>query len=96
MLYMIINKAYKFRLYPNQKQKELINKTFGCTRLIYNYYLDKKINEYKTNKKSISSYDCIKDLKNLYNDYPFLKEVDSMSLRCSLFDLDNAYQKFFK
>ena len=93
---MIINKAYKFRLYPNQNQKELINKTFGCTRLVYNYYLDKKINEYKTNKKSISSYECIKDLKNLYNDYPFLKEVDSMSLRCSLFNLDNAYNKFFK
>ena len=93
---MIINKAYKFRLYPNQNQKELINKTFGCTRLVYNYYLDKKINEYKTNKKSISSYDCIKDLKNLYNEYIFLKEVDSIALRCSLFDLDNAYNKFFK
>ena len=96
MLYMIINKAYKFRLYPNQKQKELINKTFGCTRLIYDYYLDKKIKEYENNKKNLSCYDCIKDLKNLYSDYPFLKEVDSMSLRCSLFDLDNAYQKFFK
>ena len=65
-------------------------------RLIYNYYLDKKIKEYENNKKNLSCYDCIKDLKNLYNDYPFLKEVDSMSLRCSLFDLDNAYQKFFK
>ena len=39
---MIINKAYKFRLYPNDKQKELINKTLGCTRIIYNYMLDKK------------------------------------------------------
>ena len=94
--YIIINKAYNFRLYPNQKQKELINKTFGSTRLVYNYYLDKKIKEYETNKHSSSIYECIKDLKNLYIDYPFLKEVDSISLRCSLFDLDNAYQKFFK
>ena len=39
---------------------------------------------------------CIKDLKNLYIEYPFLKEVDSMTLRCTLFDLDNAYNKFFK
>ena len=38
---MIINKAYKFRLYPNHNQKGLINKIFGCTRLVYNYYLDK-------------------------------------------------------
>ena len=48
---MIINKTYKFRLYPNQKQKELITKTFGSTRLVYNYYLDKKIKAYQTNKK---------------------------------------------
>ena len=93
---MIINKAYKFRLYPNQKQKELINKTFGSTRLVYNYYLSKKIKEYETDKHSSSCYECIKDLKNLYSDYPFLKEVDSMSLRCTLFDLDNSYQKLFK
>ena len=33
---VLMNKAYKFRLYPNQIQKELINKTFGCTRFVYN------------------------------------------------------------
>lgn len=93
---MKINKAYKFRFYPTNEQKILINKTFGCTRLIYNYYLNKKQELYKTEKKDLSSYDCIKDLKNLYIEYPFLKEVDSMSLRCALFDLDNSYQKFFK
>ena len=58
--------------------------------------LDKKIKEFETNKHSLSCYECIKDLKNRYINYPFLKEVDSMSLRCSLFNLDNAYQKFFK
>ena len=51
---MIINKGYKFRLYPNEEQIILINKTLGCTRLVYNYYLDKKINLYKDNKKSLS------------------------------------------
>ena len=93
---MMINRAYKFRLYPNLKQKELINKTLGSTRLVYNYYLDKIIEAYEKDKQTLSCYDCIKDLKNLYVTYPFLKEVDSISLRCSLFDLDNAYQKFFK
>ena len=39
---MLINRAYKFRLYPTNEQKELINKTFGCSRLVYNYYLNKK------------------------------------------------------
>ena len=34
-------KAHKFRLYPSNLQKELIHKTFGCVRFIYNYFLDK-------------------------------------------------------
>ena len=36
-------KAYKFRLYPDSSQKQLLSKTFGCVRLIYNYFLDKCI-----------------------------------------------------
>ena len=35
--------GYKFRMYPNQEQKELINKTIGSCRFIYNYFLDKKV-----------------------------------------------------
>ena len=93
---MLINKAYKFRLYPNELQKEIINKTLGCTRLIYNHYLNKKQILYEEKKQNISCYECIKDIPNLYNEKPYLKEIDSMSLRCAIFDLDNAYTKFFK
>ena len=93
---MLINKAYKFRLYPNGLQKEIINKTLGCTRLIYNHYLNKKQTLYEEKKQNISCYECIKDIPNLYNEKPYLKEIDSMSLRCAIFDLDNAYTKFFK
>ena len=49
---MQILKGYVFRLYPNEKQTELINKTIGCSRFIYNYFLDDKIKEYKETKKS--------------------------------------------
>jgi putative transposase len=81
---MIINKSYKFRLYPNKEQQELINKTLGCNRLVYNYYLNKKKEEYENNNKNITCYECIKNLTKIYADYPFLKEIDSISLRCSL------------
>ena len=93
---MIINRAYKFRLYPNEKQMILINKTFGCVRLVYNYYLNKKQELYKETKETLSLYDCINDLKKLSIERPFLKEVDSMSLRCALFDLEDSYKNFFK
>jgi putative transposase len=92
-----IYKAYKFRLYPNNIQREQINKTIGSTRFAYNHYLDKKIKAYSESKTKISCYECIKDLSaNLNIKYPWLKEVDSISLRCALFDLDDAFQNFFR
>ncbi len=89
-------KAYRFRLYPNKDQKEIINKTFGTTRLLYNYYLNQKQELYKNEHKNISIKEMIKDIPNLYLDKPFLKEVDGIALRCSIFDLEDSYQKFFK
>ena len=52
-----ILKGYVFRMYPNKKQEQLINKTIGCSRFIYNYFLDDKIKEYKIVGKSKSAYD---------------------------------------
>ena len=93
---MIIHKAYKFRIYPNNQQKEIIHKTFGCTRFIYNHFLSIKQEEYKNTKKSKSAYECIKEIPSLYEERPYLKEIDSMSLRCALFDLEDAYKGFFQ
>ena len=83
-------KAYRFRLYPNDSQRILIHKTFGCARFVYNYFLDKckKVGY-------IKAYDMCKELKDLYEEYPFLKEVDSCSLRCSIFNLEDSYKNFF-
>jgi putative transposase len=93
---MLINKAYKFRLYPNNEQKFLINKTLGCARLIYNHFLNEKINDYKENKQTKTAYDLIKEIPSLKADKPFLKEVDSISLRTAIFDLNDSYDRFFK
>ena len=84
-------KAYKFRLYPSDSQKELIHKTFGCTRFIYNYFLDECMKN-----GFIKAFDMCKKIKELYLEYPFLKEVDSCSLRCSIFNLEDSYKNFFE
>ena len=57
---MEIYKAYKFRLYPTDDQKVLINKTLGCKRFVYNYYLN-----YLKENKGRSKYDLYKDLPKL-------------------------------
>ena len=89
-------KAYRFRLYPTTNQIELIHKTFGCTRVVYNHYLEKQKALYDEGKDSLSCFDMIKDLKNFQVERPYLKEVDSCSLRCSLFNLDDAFKRWYK
>ena len=84
-------KGYTFRLYPNNEQKTLIEKSFGCSRYIYNYFLD------KTNgKKYIKTFDYIKDLPLLLKEKEWLKEVDSCLLRCSIFNLEDAINNYNK
>lgn len=89
-------KAYKYRIYPNKQQQELIQKTFGCVRFVYNYYLNKRKEMYENDKTTFTYNMCSKDLTSLKKDLEWLKEVDSVGLQSSLKDLDYAYQKFFK
>ena len=88
---MVMYKAYRFRLYPNDNQRELINKTFGCSRLVYNYYLSRnKETGYKT------PYTNIKDYTNsLKYEKPFLQEVDSIIIRKAIFHLDDNLKRHF-
>ena len=90
-------KAYKYRIYPNNEQKVQIEKTFGCCRFVYNQILDYKIKTFKNEKKNLSRIDC-NNYKNriLKKQYPWLKEVDKFALENAIFNLDSAYQKFFK
>ncbi len=87
---MKIYRAYKFRLYPTEEQRILIHKTFGCSRFVYNYYLN-----YQKENGVQKSFDLCKDLKELENEHEYLKEVDSCALRCSIFDLEDGFNNFF-
>lgn len=92
------NKSYKLRIYPNKTQEELINKTFGSNRFIWNIVLDYKQKLYSSRKKFYGKYDSIKDIKLIKDlpDFSFLKEIDSVSLQQTLLNLDQAYQNFFR
>ena len=79
-----MEKAYKYRIYPNKKQKEQLAKTFGCCRFAYNHYLAMRIEKYESDKITFNYYDCANDLKNLKKEYDWLKEVDSTALQSSL------------
>lgn len=89
-------KTYKYRIYPNKWQQELIQKTFGCTRFIYNQCLEYKKKMYEEEGISLSAFDLMK-WKNheLKQKYDWLKEVDKWALENAVVNLDMAYKKFF-
>src|SRR5574344_1023036 len=86
------NKAYKYRIYPNKKQQELFNKTFGCVRFIYNNLLADRKAYYKTNKEMLKREVTYYKNQEMFS---FLKEVDSLALVNAKINLDTAYKKFF-
>lgn len=92
-------KAFKYRLYPNKEQQIQLAKTFGCVRFIYNYYLAMKIDLYKSEQKSMSKIDCNNHLNQFLKrqeEYNWLKEVDKFALTNAIYNLDSAYQNFFR
>jgi putative transposase len=91
-------KAYKYQIFPNNEQKTLIVKHFGCCRYVYNMGLAQKIEAYQTEKKSISRFDIQKQLPILKrtDGTEWLAEVQAQSLQASLEHLDKAYTRFFR
>ena len=90
-------KAYKFRLYPNKEQEIQIQKTFGCCRFTYNTTLAYRKNNYETNKESMNKTSCNNYCNQvLKKEYEWLKEVDKFALTNAIYNMDSAYQKFFK
>ncbi len=94
----LIHKTYKFKLFPNKGQIELMAKHFGSTRFVWNYFLAERKQSYLESKKSLSYHDNARTLVALKktDDFSWLKEVNSQSLQSSLKDLDTGYGRFFK
>ena len=88
---MIRQKSYKFRLYPNEAQKQLFAKAFGCSRAIWNMMLADKIKHYEETKETL--YNTPAQYKK---EFPWLREVDSLALSNVQLNLETAYKNFFR
>ena len=86
-----MNKAFKFRIYPNSSQQLLISKTFGCVRFVYNRMLGEKIDHYKACGESLKVTPA-----KYKREYEFLKEVDSLALANAQLNLEVSYRNFFR
>ena len=98
------HKSLKLRIYPTEEQTILINKTFGCCRLVYNERLQERNEFYIENILPIPKENKVERNKkykeykpsDLKTQFPFLSEVSSQALCQSENDLKNAYNNFFK
>ena len=87
---VISNKAIKYRLYPNKEQRIFFAKTFGCCRKVYNLMLSDKIDSYAESKTFGHQTPAM-----YKNDYPYLKEVDSLALCNVQLNLQSAFKNCF-
>ena len=85
-----MNKAIKYRVYPTTEQSIMFAKTFGCCRKVYNLMLSDKIEGYKLTGK----FPTVTPAK-YKNDYPYLREVDSLALANKQMDLQEAFRNTF-
>lgn len=89
-------RAYEFRIYPNKTQRDLIERTFGCSRWVYNRCLEERKTAYEQTKKSLSRWQLTKMLPVWKNQHPWLREVDSHALQYAVAYLCRAYDNFFR
>ena len=89
-------KAYKYRIYPNQEQQDLLAKSLGSCRWFYNYALNKTNEIYKETGKGLSRNEIINLLPNLKREYPWLKQPPSQALQQVALNLSSAFLNFFE
>lgn len=91
-----MERSYKFRIYPNIAQMQQIQRTFGCCRFIWNYYLVLRKESYERDGKTLDYFDCARDMTRQKKSLKWLQDADSTALQSTLRDLDTAYQNFFR
>jgi putative transposase len=94
---MEILKSFKFRIYPTKEQKNFLANQFGGVRFIYNFFLNRRKEEYLINKKSSNYHKDAKYLTELKqkDGYEWLYDISAQSCQQSLRHLEVAYTRFF-
>ena len=100
-----LKKGFKYRIYPNLQQKEILIKIFGASRFVYNYFLDKNKKEYEDWKTGVCKTRPVVNAFQLMTELPLLKQREEFKwlndcpaqiLQSKISDLNNAFQRFFK
>ncbi|MCS3668101.1 putative transposase [Salinibacter ruber] len=93
-----IKRTYRYRLYPNEAQKQKLARTFGCSRWVYNWALETKTKAHYQDEESLSFTDLSSRLtsKKKEEETKWLSEVSAVTLQQSLRNLNQAFTNFFE
>lgn len=89
-------KSIKYRIYPNKEQQDLILKTFGCSRFVYNYMLEESIKAHENGESFCTRNSFNYLLTSIKKEFLWLKEIDSTALESANNNLAAAFSSFFK
>ncbi len=91
-------RAYKYRLYPTDEQKQMLAQTFGCARFVYNWALRLRTDGYYERQERLSYAQTSARLTELKQqpEYIWLNEVSSVPPQQALRHLDRAFRNFFE
>ncbi|QTH43310.1 IS200/IS605 family element transposase accessory protein TnpB [Cohnella sp. LGH] len=92
---MLHHRAYKYRIYPNQEQERLIQRTFGCSRFVFNHFLTLWNETYAATGKGLSYHSCATGLPALKKQFEWLREVDSIALQSAVRHVSDAFGRFW-
>lgn len=92
-----VKRAYKYRFYPTPQQEQLLRRTLGCARLVYNKALAERSEAWAKEQRSVSYKDTSAMLSQWKksSELAFLQEVSSVPLQQALRHLQTAYSNFF-
>ena len=88
--------TFKYKIHPTTEQKDKLSSFFGCARFVYNWGLERKTSEYRTNGKNLTYIDLAHELTVLKKEKDWLKECPNVCLQQSLRNLDVAFTSFFR
>ncbi len=93
-------KAYKTEIFPTPNQKQIIHRTIGVCRFVYNFYLAHNKEIYEKEEKFVSGYDFSKWLNHEYlpqnPEFSWIQEVSSKSVKQSIMNTQRAFRNFFE
>ena len=91
-------RAYQYRIYPTDEQKQMLARTFGCARFVYNWALRLRTDAYYERQERIGYHQTSAMLTDLKKqpEYAWLNDVSCVPTQQALRHLDKAFRNFFE